>query len=305
MAECRIKRNSRRAVKISKRLADLSGSGVTRCELDREFVLSWHQTADLKHSIHEIIDRSMHQYFQEAGGTLLAYDKVQWLQPAAVVHGSDPGISVKVRVQYYVFRPCIDAILSGTVAYLTSTHVVCKVYGIVSARIMFAAEEAMHFKIGDPIWFRVRRYRAHHRYIMLDGVAVSKEEAIASGYSCPYGCKVNILAKAQKSPNRLNNLSKLFSIPMLPFPKAPNGPNASQPGSSRDMRKVNGNVEDSDEKLDSLVLSNGLQDWDEHPLTASGKRKKLAKLSQISADNSVADSPNCSALRKRVKSEYP
>ena len=153
------------------RLEDAVETGISSCFRKVETLQRMHVLPSyigrVSEGILSILNAQVLRYSKAYGGVVLAYSKPTILNSQGLIVDEQPHIHFSVRVSLYLFKPCVNAVLRGTVNSISTAHVGCLVHNCFNASVFAPVGEhstrttnglfSKQLHVGSQIWFRVTR----------------------------------------------------------------------------------------------------------------------------------------------------
>ncbi|XP_065093213.1 uncharacterized protein Polr1F [Ochlerotatus camptorhynchus] len=115
-------------------------------------------------------------YDRKVDGVILAFKNTQILSPLSAIRPNSVRVHVKLRTDFYVFRPQIGATIEGTVQYVSSNYLSAVIYRVFNVTIKLKMQKITNFARGTVISFIVKAFDMKSDLPFIEGQLISKSD---------------------------------------------------------------------------------------------------------------------------------
>lgn len=113
-------------------------------------------------------------YDRKVDGVILAFKNTQILSPLSAIRPNSLRAHVKLRTDFYVFRPQVGATIEGTVRYVSSNYLSAVIYRVFNVTIKLKTQKIQKFARGTVISFIVKEFDMKSDLPFIEGQLISK-----------------------------------------------------------------------------------------------------------------------------------
>ncbi|XP_055639103.1 FACT complex subunit SSRP1-A [Toxorhynchites rutilus septentrionalis] len=239
---------------------------------------------NIAEGVRTCLSQKIGTYDRRVDGVILAFKNTKVLSPLAAIRPNSSRLHVKIRADFYVFRPTNGSVIGGTVKYVSSNFLSAVIYRVFNVTIKLPSQKIQNISRGSDIRFIIKSFDMKSDLPYIEGQLIMnthdklsngsiKKEKISNGDTPLNGCTPHV-AQIIKPDVSQNTASILFSpeVKVKQEPKDDSeSKNISQPSLVEEIRKpkkkkrknkeVNGLL--SDDEIDSsisAILKNFEQD---------------------------------------------